>query len=220
MINLDFETNWSKIFNRFKQDQDFINLINQVNDLYLTQKIFPKQEDIFRCFNFFNVEDTKVVIVGQDPYYKVHQANGLAFSINKEVKISKSLVNIFKELKNDLGINRINTDLSDWAQQGVLLMNSIMTVTENKPLSHKCLNWEKYTDYIIKYLSDHIGHIVFILWGTDANKKRKLVNEKNNLVISSSHPSPLSAYHSFFNSKPFSRTNNYLNLVKKNKINW
>ena len=219
-MKISLSTNWQKIFDKLLQDKDFIQLLLDVDKLYSLKTIYPKKEDIFRCFNFFDVEDTKVVIIGQDPYYNPHQANGLSFSVNKDVKIPKSLFNIFKELNNDLNIKRTNSDLTDWAKQGVLLLNANLTVEKSKPLSHRYLNWEKYTDFIISELSKQTKNVVYILWGNNAINKAKLIDKNNNLILTSSHPSPLSAFVSFFNSKPFSKANNYLKKHHRKTINW
>ena len=219
-MQLKIRTNWIEVFNQLLKDNEFVQLLNKVEQLYSKSTVYPKQEEIFKCFNYFNVEDTKVVIIGQDPYYNPNQANGLAFSVNQGVKTPKSLVNIFKELNNDLNIKRDNADLTDWAEQGVLLLNSSLTVQSGKPMSHHYLNWEKYTDYIISSLSQHVKHVVYILWGNNAINKAKLIDQDNNYIITSSHPSPLSAYVSFFGSKCFSKTNDYLVKHNKKLIKW
>ena len=219
-MELNIKTNWKSFFNELLKDEEFVQLLNKVEQLYLNKKVYPKKEEIFKCFNYFNIEDTKVVIIGQDPYYNVNQANGLAFSVNEGVRTPKSLVNIFKELESDLKIKRINADLTDWAKQGVLLLNTSLTVEDGKPNSHHYLNWTKYTDLVIKYLSQHVKHVVYILWGNNAILKAKLIDKNNNCIITSSHPSPLSAFVSFFNSKPFSKTNNYLIKNNRQPIKW
>ena len=219
-MELNIKTNWNKLFNELLKDYEFVQLLNKVEQLYLISKVYPPKQEIFRCFNYFNIEDTKVVIIGQDPYYNPNQANGLAFSVNSGVKTPKSLVNIFKELESDLKINRTNTDLTDWAKQGVLLLNTSLTVESGKANSHHYLNWSKYTDLIIKYLSQHVKHVVYILWGNNAIEKAKLSDKENNCIITSSHPSPLSAFVSFFNSKPFSKTNEYLTKYNRTPIKW
>ena len=193
-MELNIKTNWKKFFNELLKDQEFVQLLNKVEQLYSTTEVYPKKSEIFRCFNYFDIENTKVVIIGQDPYYNKGQANGLAFSVNKGVKTPKSLINIFKELGNDLKIERKDADLTDWAKQGVLLLNTSLSVESGKPNSHQSLNWAKYTDKIIKYLSEHVKHVVYILWGNNAIEKSKLINNLNNLIITSSHPSPLSAF--------------------------
>lgn len=219
-MQINIKTNFKDIFDNFLKQKEFVDLLDKVDQLYSLNEVFPPKNLIFDCFNYFNIEDTKVVIIGQDPYHGINQANGLAFSVNDNVKLPKSLINIFKELKNDLGIIKTNGNLSSWAKQGVLLLNSTLTVNKNQAGSHQFLNWEKYTDEIIKIINRTKKHVVYILWGNWAINKKRFIDDKNNLIICSSHPSPLSAYHSFFNSKPFSRTNNY--LLKNNiaKIIW
>lgn len=219
-MQINIKTNFKDIFDNFLKQKEFVDLLDKVDQLYSLNEVFPPKNLIFDCFNYFNIEDTKVVIIGQDPYHGINQANGLAFSVNDNVKLPKSLINIFKELKNDLGIIKTNGNLSSWAKQGVLLLNSTLTVNKNQAGSHQFLNWEKYTDEIIKIINRTKKHVVYILWGNWAINKKSFIDDKNNLIICSSHPSPLSAYHSFFNSKPFSRTNNYLSKNNIAKIIW
>ena len=219
-MQINIKTNFKDIFDNFLKQNEFVDLLDKVDQLYSLNEVFPPKNLIFDCFNYFNIEDTKVVIIGQDPYHGINQANGLAFSVNDNVKLPKSLINIFKELKNDLGIIKTNGNLSSWAKQGVLLLNSTLTVNKNQAGSHQFLNWEKYTDEIIKIINRTKKHVVYILWGNWAINKKRFIDDKNNLIICSSHPSPLSAYHSFFNSKPFSRTNNYLSKNNIAKIIW
>ena len=219
-MQINIKTNFKDIFDNFLKQKEFVDLLDKVDQLYSLNEVFPPKNLIFDCFNYFNIEDTKVVIIGQDPYHGLNQANGLAFSVNDNVKLPKSLINIFKELKNDLGIIKTNGNLSSWAKQGVLLLNSTLTVNKNQAGSHQFLNWEKYTDEIIKIINRTKKHVVYILWGNWAINKKRFIDDKNNLIICSSHPSPLSAYHSFFNSKPFSRTNNYLSKNNIAKIIW
>ena len=219
-MQINIKTNFKDIFDNFLKQKEFVDLLDKVDQLYSLNEVFPPKNLIFDCFNYFNIEDTKVVIIGQDPYHGINQANGLAFSVNDNVKLPKSLINIFKELKNDLGIIKTNGNLSSWAKQGVLLLNSTLTVNKNQAGSHQFLNWEKYTDEIIKIINRTKKHVVYILWGNWAINKKRFIDDKNNLIICSSHPSPLSAYHSFFNSNPFSRTNNYLSKNNIAKIIW
>ena len=219
-MQINIKTNFKDIFDNFLKQKEFVDLLDKVDQLYSLNEVFPPKNLIFDCFNYFNIEDTKVVIIGQDPYHGINQANGLAFSVNDNVKLPKSLINIFKELKNDLGIIKTNGNLSSWAKQGVLLLNSTLTVNKNQAGSHQFLNWEKYTDEIIKIINRTKKHVVYILWGNWAINKKHFIDDKNNLIICSSDPSPLSAYHSFFNSKPFSRTNNYLSKNNIAKIIW
>lgn len=197
----------------------FIEIINNLNNEN-TNVIYPSKVNVFRAFNLTNFNDVKVVIIGQDPYHGENEANGLAFSLNEEVKITPSLRNIFKELNTDLGIERQSKDLSGWAKQGILLINSILTVEKDKPLSHKNLGWQNITDYIIKYISDHKDNVVFILWGKESEEKLKLIDKIKHYVIVSPHPSPFSARRGFFGSKPFSKTNDYLQKNNQSVIDW
>ncbi len=219
-MDIIINTDWNKVLNDKEIKTDLDNILNQLDTIYKTRTIYPPKQNLFNCFNFFNINETKVVIVGQDPYYKPNQANGLSFSVNDNVELPKSLINIFKELRNDLNITRVNGNLSDWGKQGVLLLNESLSVEANKPMSHKYLNWWKITDFVIKYLNKNLKHLVYVLWGNQAINKIKLIDTNNNLVLTSSHPSPLSAHISFFGSKPFSKINNY--LIKNNikPIKW
>jgi len=183
--------------------------------------IFPNKKDIFKAFKLCSFDEVKVVILGQDPYHRINQANGLAFSVNKKIKIPPSLLNIFKEYSSDLNLKIPKSgNLNEWSQQGVFLLNSILTVEEGKPGSHKDLGWMQFTDKIIEILSEKKINIVFILWGAYAQSKIKLIDAKKHLIITSPHPSPLSAHKGFFGSKPFSRCNEYLRNNKITEINW
>ena len=183
--------------------------------------IFPPKKQIFRALELTPFENIKVVILGQDPYHGEGEANGLAFSVNKGIKLPPSLRNIYKELESDLGVKPpIQGDLTSWAKQGVLLLNSVLTVEKDKPGSHRNIGWEEYTDTIIKEISDKKENIVFILWGKYAQSKKDLIDERKHLVISSPHPSPFSARKGFFGSKPFSTTNTYLKSKGKKEIDW
>lgn len=187
---------------------------------YKQKKVFPKYENIFNALRFTDYDSVKVVILGQDPYHGENEAHGLSFSVLEGVRRPPSLDNIFKELYNDLGIKRTNNNLNDWADQGVLLLNSIMTVIKDRPLSHKDKGWEIFTDNIIKYLNEREKPIVFILWGSFARSKKELITNPRHLIIESAHPSPLSASRGFFGSKPFSRCNAFLKENGMNEINW
>jgi len=185
------------------------------------ENIFPPKEYIFRALELTPFDNIKVVILGQDPYHGEGQANGLAFSVNKGTKIPPSLRNIFKELNTDLGIDIPNHgDLTNWAKQGVLLLNSILTVEKDKPSSHRNIGWEEYTDSLISKISKEKEHVVFILWGKYAQSKTPLINQNKHLVISSAHPSPFSARKGFFGSKPFSRCNTWLEEKGIKKVDW
>lgn len=212
-------SDWKDIINSSNIHLKLDSILNSINKLD-KNNIYPSSENIFRALNLTNFKDVKVVIIGQDPYHGKNEANGLAFSINNDVKITPSLRNIFKELQNDLNIKRTNTDLSSWAKQGVLLINSILTVEKDKPLSHSDIGWQEITNFIIKYINDNKNHVVFVLWGNYANKFKNLIDSKKHYVIESSHPSPLSATRGFFGSKPFSKINNYLIKNNQSAIDW
>ena len=191
-----------------------------VKQEYKTKTIFPPYQNIFDALRFTDYDEVKVVILGQDPYHGLGEAHGLSFSVRNGVKMPPSLLNIFKELYSDLGIKRTATDLTDWANQGVLLLNSIMTVEKDKPLSHKDKGWEIFTDTVISKLNERNDPVIFVLWGSFARSKKELITNKSHIIIESVHPSPLSASRGFFGSKPFSKINNYLNKMGKDKINW
>ena len=191
-----------------------------VKNEYRNKQVFPPYQNIFDALRFTDYDEVKVVILGQDPYHGLGEAHGLSFSVRKNVKMPPSLQNIFKELYDDIGVKRDNSDLTDWAMQGVLLLNSIMTVERDKPLSHKDKGWEIFTDDIIRLLNERDKPVIFLLWGSFARSKKILIDLKKHYVIESSHPSPLSAYRGFFGSKPFSKINKILEQNHINKINW
>ena len=209
---------WDEILKEeFKKDY-FVNIEKQLEK---TNKIiYPKKENIFRALKLTDYNDVKIVILGQDPYHGENEANGLCFSVNKDVKIPPSLRNIFKELKEDLNIERDNTDLSDWAMQGILLLNTILTVEKDKPFSHKNLGWNYFTDNIINKINQKKESVIFVLWGNAAREKKKLITNKNHIIIESAHPSPLSYTRGFKNSKPFSKINKILKEQNKKEIKW
>jgi len=185
------------------------------------ENIYPPKEDIFKALKLTPFRSIKVVILGQDPYHGFNQANGLAFSVNKLVKIPPSLRNIYKELNSDLNIEIPNHgDLTKWAKEGVLLLNSILTVEKDKPASHRNIGWEQYTDSLISQISKEKEHVVYILWGKYAQSKIPLVDQTKHLVISSPHPSPFSARKGFFGSRPFSKTNSWLKENHIKEIDW
>ena len=198
----------------------FKNLGIFIKNEYNKKIIYPEYKDIFKALRLTDYDEVKVVILGQDPYHGEKEAHGLSFSVPEGVKMPPSLLNIFKELNNDLNIKRNNTDLTDWAKEGVLLLNSIMTVVKDTPLSHRNKGWEIFTDKLIELLGERKEPIVFILWGNYARSKKELIKNKNHLILESVHPSPLSANRGFFGSKPFSKTNDF--LIKNNikPIKW
>lgn len=186
-----------------------------------TQQIYPNKEKIFEAFNQTHFEEVKVVIIGQDPYHGINQAHGLSFSVQEGTTHPPSLRNIFKELNSDLNIEIPKSgNLLKWAQEGVLLLNSILTVKAQKPGSHQKLGWEKLTNAAIKSLSDERENIVFILWGKYAQDKESIIDSQKHCVVKSSHPSPFSAHKGFFGSRPFSKSNNYLQSSGISPVNW
>ena len=210
---------WDVILSDELKKDYFKKLAFFVKNEYASKTIYPEYKNIFNALRYTDYDDVKVVILGQDPYHEYHQAHGLSFSVLVEKRPS-SLNNIFKELNNDLGIIRTNNNLSDWAKQGVLLLNSILTVEEGKPLSHKNIGWEYFTDNIIKCLNERQDPVIFILWGNYARSKKSLITNSRHKIIESVHPSGLSANRGFFGSKPFSKTNNYLKEMGKKEIIW
>lgn len=183
--------------------------------------IHPKPEEWFRAFNHTPLDQVRVVILGQDPYPTPGHANGLCFSVRPDVRpLPKSLLNIFKELADDLGIQNRNGDLTHWADQGVLLLNAVLTVASGQPASHQGMGWEQLTDHAIRVLAEQPRPIVFVFWGAQAQKKVAHVHRPEHLVIKSPHPSPLSAYRGFFGSKPFSRINAFLESHGLDPIDW
>ena len=212
MINNDWQ---ELLFKEFEKEY-FKRLTKYIDKEYDNKVIFPKKENIFNAFNLCPFNKTKVIILGQDPYHNYNQAHGLAFSVLKGNQVPPSLKNIYKELHNNLNIEiPSHGDLSSWAEEGVLLLNTILTVEHNKPLSHKDKGWETFTDFVIYLLNKDERPKAFVLWGNNAISKKKLITNKDHLILISSHPSPLSAYHSFFGCKHFSKIN--LFLIKTNQ---
>lgn len=211
---------WDKLLKEELNKDYFTKLLDFVKQEYKSKIIYPKESDIFNAFRYTSYKNVKVVILGQDPYHGENEAMGLSFSVRRGVRTPPSLRNIFKELKDDLNIDRCDTDLSDWAKQGVFLLNTVLTVEKDKANSHKEIGWEIFTDYVIKEINDKLNNVVFILWGRQARDKKRIITNPNNYIIESAHPSPLSAYNGFFGSKPFSKTNNYLKAHNKKEINW
>ncbi len=199
----------------------FETLSKFVKDEYMSGKVYPLPKDIFRAFELCPFDDVKVVILGQDPYHGMKQANGLCFAVHGGVAIPPSLQNIFKEIESDLGmIPEKNGDLSRWAEQGVLLLNSTLTVRSASPGSHQKKGWEIFTDAVIQKLSSQRKNIVFILWGNYAKNKGLVIDREKHLVLESAHPSPFSAYNGFFGCKHFSKTNAYLKKNGLKEMDW
>lgn len=211
---------WKDVFQSIKEENDFTGLESTLEEKYSTGKVFPPREQIYTAFELTSFENVRVVILGQDPYHGEGQSHGLAFSVNEGVKIPPSLRNMYKELEDDLGIVRKTGSLRDWAKEGVLLLNTVLTVDAHDANSHRGLGWEPFTDGIIKHVSDNLEHVVFILWGKPAQQKEKLIDTSKHCIIKSTHPSPLSAYRGFFGTKPFSRTNEYLEKNGRRPVNW
>lgn len=213
-------TTWTEILAPIKNTEYFRELWAKVENEYNTQQCFPPKNQIFRALELTPFGDVEVVIIGQDPYHNDFQANGLCFSVSEEVKAPPSLKNILIELQNDLGIERTSKDLQDWAKQGVLMLNTTLTVRAHSPNSHKNLGWEKFTNFIIKEISDKKENVVFVLWGAFAQKKVEFINPAQHFIVQSAHPSPFSVYRGFLGSRPFSKINEYLQLHHKKPIEW
>jgi len=212
---------WQDII-KDEQSKDYYKKLQEfLEQEYKTKKIYPSKDKLFKAFDLCKYEELKVVILGQDPYHQPSQAQGLAFSTPASIKNPPSMVNIIKEVISDMGdCEVLDGDLTPWAKQGVLLINTVLSVEDSKPNSHKNKGWEKFTDNIIKHISENKKDIVFILWGAGAIKKTKIINETKHHIITSPHPSPLSSYRGFFGSKPFSKTNNFLKSINKEQIIW
>jgi len=221
-MNVRIHPSWKKHLKKEFEKDYFIHLTDFVKTEYQKGEIYPPPKYIFRAFDKTPFEKVKVVILGQDPYHGPNQANGLCFAVNRGVRLPPSLVNIYKELENDLGIKPKNTgDLESWADQGVLLLNATLTVKSRTAGSHQKKGWEEFTDAVIKILSEQREGLVFILWGKYAQDKGKVIDRsKGHLIIESPHPSPFSAHSGFFGSTPFSQTNTFLQLQALDPINW
>lgn len=213
---------WSSFLEREMAKDYFISLRDFVEEEYQKGKVYPPKEDIFNALLYTNKSDVKVVILGQDPYHNEHQAHGLSFSVLPEqTKLPPSLQNIYKELNSDLGCEIPDHGyLKKWADQGVLLLNTVLTVREHEPNSHQNKGWEIFTEELIKEVNDQEQPVVFLLWGNPAQKKKKLITNPKHLVLCAAHPSPLSAYRGFFGCKHFSQTNEFLEKNNRAPIDW
>ncbi len=199
----------------------FKRLENFLTEERARYEIYPPQEDVFNALRYSSFQDTKVVILGQDPYHEPGQAHGLCFSVNKGVTIPPSLVNVYKEIENDLGIKMPGHGyLADWAKQGVLLLNTVLTVRRGQANSHKGKGWEIFTDRIVEILNERQKPMVFILWGANAKSKTELITNKEHMVITGAHPSPLSAWKGFFGGRYFSKANRYLEITGQEPVDW
>ena len=212
---------WDEKLKVVWESEGFKKFIQIINKEYKEKTIFPPKNYVFNALKLTPYANTKVVIVGQDPYHGVGEAHGLSFSVQEGIKIPPSLQNIYKELNDDLGIPIAQTgDLTKWAKEGVLLLNAVLTVEKDKPASHRNLGWERLTDYIIKVLNQKEEPVVFILWGNFAKEKTKYITNPKHLIITSPHPSPFSARSGFFGSKTFSKTNTFLKKNGLKELDW
>ena len=212
---------WDKVLKEMFDSKEYQAFFQKIEKECQNKTIYPKTENIYKAVKLTPYDNVKVVIVGQDPYHGENEAHGLSFSVQKGIKLPPSLKNIYKELLNDLNIVEPNCgDLTSWAKEGVLLLNSVLTVEKDKPASHAKIGWNKYTDYIIQKINEKEKPVVFILWGNFAKTKKELITNPKHLIITSAHPSPFSARNGFFGSKPFSKTNEYLKENNIKPINW
>lgn len=226
MGELKLSVEWKQLLGDYLQSDEFIKTSDFARERYLSgDKIYPLPQNVFQALNLSNPQDVRVIILGQDPYHGAGQAMGLSFSVPADVKNPPSLQNIFKELEDELGQKseaelKFSGDLTNWAKQGVLLLNSVLTVEAGKAGSHAGKGWEQFTDQIIKRLSARQEGIVFMLWGNYAKQKLSLIDQRKHLVLSSSHPSPFSAHSGFFGCGHFKKANTYLKLKGKEEIKW
>lgn len=218
MVNIG--NSWDEILSGEFTSEYYLKLREFLKKEYFTKTVFPPMGDIFNALKYTPYENVKVVILGQDPYHEKGQAEGLCFSVPKGVKAPPSLVNIFKEIKDDVGIDNQSPNLINWAKQGVLLLNTSLTVREGQANSHSNKGWEILTDNIIKKLNEREKPIVFLLWGANARSKAALIENKRHLVLCCAHPSPLSAYNGFFGCRHFSKTNDFLIKNGETPIDW
>jgi len=218
---MNLNNDWELLLKDEFSSEYFLQLMSFVDEEYQSQKIYPAREDIFNALKYTPFSEVKVVILGQDPYYRKGQAHGLSFSVREEEELPASLLNIFKELQTDLGCNLPkNGCLTNWARQGVLLLNVILSVREGAANSHKGRGWEIFTNKIISLLNQRERPVVFILWGKQAEEKQQLIDLERHYIIKAVHPSPLSAYRGFFGSRPFSKANECLKMIGCQEIDW
>jgi len=219
---VELNNDWDLLLKDEFSKQYYLDLRKKLIVEYKTQQIFPDMYDIFNALRYTPYSKVKAVIIGQDPYHNIGQAHGLSFSVRKGVAPPPSLINIFKEIKSDIGTDNLGRhgELISWAENGVLLLNSVLTVRANQPRSHRNIGWEIFTDNVIKLLNQRETPIVFLLWGNDAKAKEKLITNPNHLILKAAHPSPLSAFNGFFGCRHFSKTNEFLNSHGIESINW
>ena len=218
--NRFFNNDWDIYLKEEISKPYFIKLLNDVDKEYNDFICYPPKQQIFNAFCLTSFKNTKVLILGQDPYHNHHQAMGLAFSVNKQIALPPSLQNIYKELESDLQIKNTHGDLTSWAKSGCLLLNAILSVRKNQPLSHSNLGWQRFTDKVISILNEKKEPVIFVLWGSYARSKTKLITNKHHFIIENVHPSPLSSYRGFFGSKPFSKINAFLKLTNQEMIDF
>ncbi|MDR1877395.1 MAG: uracil-DNA glycosylase [Flavobacteriaceae bacterium] len=219
-MNIEIESSWKKVLQSEFEKPYFSSLINFVKQEYKSYTCYPKGKNIFKAFELTPFDRIKVVLLGQDPYHGVGQAMGLCFSVPEGIIYPPSLKNIITELKDDVGIDLRSGDLSNWANQGVFLLNATLTVRAHQAGSHQNRGWETFTDSVIQKISSEKEDIVFILWGSYAQQKISLIDTRKHFIIKSVHPSPLSAYRGFFGSKPFSQTNSFLTSKNIDPVQW
>ena len=219
MFNLN--NDWNEVLSDVMASDKFLELKEFLNEEYTNNVIYPVKENVFTALNLTSYKDVKVVIIGQDPYHEPNQAHGLAFSVLEGIKLPPSLKNIYKEIESDLGVVMSGTgNLTPWAEQGVLLLNNVLTVKAHEANSHKGKGWEFFTDKIVEKLNEREDQIIFVFWGNNAKSKQKLITNPNHVVLMGPHPSPLSAYHGFFGCKHFSKINEILKSDNKKEIDW
>lgn len=216
-----FHNDWDELLAPAFQQPSYVELRKFLKDEYANETIYPTMENIWTAFQLTSFENVKVVILGQDPYHGPGQAHGLSFSVNPEVRIPPSLKNMFKELMTDIGCEcPAQGTLTGWAEQGVLMLNTVLTVRKGEANSHRKKGWEQFTDTVIQTISEHHEHVVFILWGRPAQEKKTLIDLEKHTIVESVHPSPLSAHRGFFGSRPYSQTNEQLTKWGRTPINW
>ncbi len=220
-MEFKIHNSWQQLINKEFNKEYFIYLTTFVKEQYKNHVCYPKESQIFAALDFCSLEKTKVVVIGQDPYHGQNQANGLCFSVNDDQSLPPSLKNIFKEINTDLGLSiPINGNLEKWSKQGVLLLNSTLTVQSKKPGSHQNKGWEIFTNSIIQEISNKKENVVFLLWGNYAQQKGSIIDASKHKVLKAPHPSPFSVYKGFYGCKHFSQTNNYLKSTNQLPINW
>jgi len=221
LVDPKIPQSWKRVLQSEFSKEYFLHLKKFLHEEKSLYTIYPLNKNIFNAYNSMEFEDVKVVILGQDPYHGPHQAHGLSFSVQQGIVFPPSLKNIFQELVDDIGCTYPKSgDLSYWAQQGVLLLNAVLTVRASQANSHRGQGWEYFTDATIKAISNNLENVVFVLWGRPAQMKEKLIDTSKHLVLKAPHPSPLSSYRGFFGSKPFSKSNDYLIKNNKKPIEW